>query len=348
MVNLACGLRDRGHIVEMFIYFPQEAFFRPIIDQAKIPVHETVKGRGFSLKVLRCLMRLLRTRRYDAAISFLNTPNIYCELAKLASPRIRLIVSERSSNALDRLPALALARRLLHLLANNVVTNSVTHGNWLRRLPWMRERTKTIYNGFSMHHPPLDRKVSGGQSNARYLVIGRVDPGKNGLQLIKALIAFREKHGRSPLISWAGRREDNRESREYVKRMEALLDQHPDIAANWVWLGERDDIPELLAAHDALLHPSLYEGLPNVICEAFIAGCPVIASNVCDHPLLVGSNLRGLLFDPLSVESICNAIERFGNLNEIERANMSKNARRYAEEHLTIEQMVTAYESLLR
>jgi glycosyltransferase involved in cell wall biosynthesis len=346
MVNLACGLKAKGHDVEMLVYFPNEAFFRPLIDEAVIPVHAVTKGRGFSFKVLWRLMRLLRTGRYDAVISFLSTPNIYCELAKLTNPATRLIVSERSSNALDGAPLGAMVRRLLHLVANTVVTNSETHGNWLRRLPWLRKKTKTIYNGYAIASR-ADRRRDSHAGKSRYLVIGRVDAGKNGLRLIKALILFRRKHGRSPVISWAGRRDIANGSRAYIEKMDALLAQHPAISANWHWLGERSDVPELLATHDALIHPSLYEGLPNVVCEAFIVGCPVIVSNVCDHPLLVEDSSRGFLCDPLSEESICAAIERFENLNQHDRNEMSLNARKYAEERLTIDRMVSAYEALL-
>lgn len=347
MVNLACGLRANGYDVEMLVYFPRETFFRHLIDEALIPVHEVIKGRGFSFKVLWRLMKLLRSRRYEAMISFLTAPNIYCELAKMTNPATRLIVSERSSNALDGAPVGAMVRRLLHLIADSVVTNSESHGNWLRRNPWLRKKTKTIYNGYAIASQP-DRHLSSHNGELRYLVIGRVDAGKNGLRLIQALILFRSKHGRSPAISWAGRREAADGSREYIEEMEALLAQQPAISANWHWLGERRDVPELLAAHDALIHPSLYEGLPNVVCEAFIAGCPVIASNVCDHPMLVEDGSRGFLCDPLSVESICGAMERFENLNQRDRSKMGMNARKYAEERLTIGRMVSAYEALLR
>jgi len=347
VVNLACGLKAKGHSVELLVYFPDLRFFRPEIDAVGIPVHEVRKGKGFSLKVLWRLTLLLRTRRYEVVISFLTTPNIYCEMVKLINPATRLIVSERSSNALDGSPLGALARRLLHLAANSVVTNSESHRNWLSKFPWLRSKTVTIYNGYTMFPLP-DRQLVNHTGEFRYLVIGRVDAGKNGLRLIKALILFRRKHGRTPVISWAGRREVGGGSRAYIDEMEALLAQHPTIFANWHWLGERSDVPDLLATHDALIHPSLYEGLPNVVCEALIAGCPVIISNVCDHPLLVEEGSRGFLCDPLSEESICAAIERFESLKCQDRINMGLKARKYAEDHLTIDCMVSSYEALLR
>src|SRR5690606_21739605 len=82
------------------------------------------------------------------------------------------------------------------------------------------------------------------------------------------------------------------------------------VADRWRWLGRREDVPELMRAHDALVHPAFFEGLPNAVCEALASGLPVLASRVCDHPRLVGED-RGLLFDPGSPEDIAAALERF-------------------------------------
>jgi len=102
----------------------------------------------------------------------------------------------------------------------------------------------------------------------------------------------------------------------------------------------------LLRRHDALIHPSFYEGLPNVVCEALATGIPVLASAVCDHPLLVAEGERGFLFDPESPQSIAAAITRFTALSVADRRRFSRNAREYAEANLGVEKMVGAYESL--
>lgn len=346
MVNLACGLKDKGHDVAFFVYYPNETFYRPLVEKAGIPVHEVTKGRGFSFKVLWRLIRLLRTNQFDGIISFLTTPNIYCELARLGSRCPRLIVSERSSSIGETSPIISVLRRLFHLSADCVVANSKTHAAWLRRLPWLRKKAYTIYNGYAISAPnPRKLKVRDGP--LKYLVVGRVHPGKNGLRLIEALALFYRKHGTCPVVSWAGRREADADSCKYIEEMERMIELIPEIAANWHWLGERDDVPNLLASHDALLHQSLFEGLPNVVCEAFIYGCPVIASSVCDHPLLVKDGVRGLLCDPLSAHSICAAIERFEGLSTQERKQLGINTRKYADENLSIERMVRSYEDLL-
>ena len=74
--------------------------------------------------------------------------------------------------------------------------------------------------------------------------------------------------------------------------------------------------------------PSIYEGLPNVICEAMLFGCPVIASDVSDNSVILGkNNERGILCDPHSPMSIYDAIERLEHMSNTARLRMIKSAR---------------------
>ena len=85
MVNLARGLKAKGHTVELLLYFPEFDFFRSEIEQAEILIHEVSKGKGFSWNVVWTLVKLYRTGKYDGLISFLDSPNLYAEIAKAIS-----------------------------------------------------------------------------------------------------------------------------------------------------------------------------------------------------------------------------------------------------------------------
>ena len=102
----------------------------------------------------------------------------------------------------------------------------------------------------------------------------------------------------------------------------------------------------LLQQHDVLIHPSYYEGLPNVVCEALAAAMPVLISKVCDHPLLVADKVRGFNFEPGDPLSMAKAIEKITTLNEVQWQALCLNARKYAEDNLSIDRMVRAYENL--
>jgi glycosyltransferase involved in cell wall biosynthesis len=63
-------------------------------------------------------------------------------------------------------------------------------------------------------------------------------------------------------------------------------------------LGWRRDIPLLLKAMDALVLPSLWEGLPRVVVQAFLSGTPVVATPVDGVPEVVRDGENGFLVRP--------------------------------------------------
>jgi glycosyltransferase involved in cell wall biosynthesis len=348
MVNLACGLKENGHQVELFIYHPHQDFYRSIVESAKITINEIQGGSGFSTAVIRSLMDLLRARKYDAIISFLPSPNIYSILAKVLSfCGAKVIVSERGGRDVNEYSVFRTAIRVLYQAANIITVNSHHQAEKLRKLSRLRKKIVVVYNGYSMTKikPSPVRTEHQGLS---LLVVGRNTKVKNGLRIAQALQIFHQRNGYVPKLSWAGRQEQDQESLSIRTEMDNLISTNPFLEASWQWLGERSDIPDLLQMNDALIHVSLHEGLPNAVCEAFIAGRPVIASAVCDHSRLIGMDERGFLCDPLSAESICYAIERFAELSTEKRRAMESNARSYAEEQLNLNRLINDYEALLK
>lgn len=73
------------------------------------------------------------------------------------------------------------------------------------------------------------------------------------------------------------------------------------IAPRTRFLGGRDDVPELLAASDLLLHPARREATGMVLLEAASAGLPVLASAVCGYaPWIVEHGFGQVLDEPFT------------------------------------------------
>ncbi|MFF4195814.1 glycosyltransferase [Nonomuraea sp. NPDC001831] len=73
-------------------------------------------------------------------------------------------------------------------------------------------------------------------------------------------------------------------------------------------LGDRDDVPDLLAAASVVVNCSRWEGLPLSLSEALMAGKPVVASDVGGIPWLVGD--AGLLVPYGDAEGLRNALRK--------------------------------------
>jgi L-malate glycosyltransferase len=64
---------------------------------------------------------------------------------------------------------------------------------------------------------------------------------------------------------------------------------------NFLFLGRRSDIPDILASCDIAVLPSRAEGLPNAVLEYMAAGLPVTVSRVGGNAELVQDGVTGIL-----------------------------------------------------
>jgi len=345
--NLAKAFTRHGHQVDIFIYVSGDQFYGD--DFSSLGVKVLVadkKGSGFSFQVVKQLRSIIKNGNYDGIISSMHAPSIYAALAKLGINQGSLVVCEESSS---NAPVPTLRKFLFYLstlVANYVVTNSYNEAKLLGRFPGISKKISTIWNGYEIQPAPVGFERSNSRIS-KLLVVGRIAYPKNGLNLLKGLSLFLSRNGWAPEIQWAGRKDIDRRSLLMQEEMEQFLTENPDVASHFKMLGEVKGIEEFYKSSDALMHVSIFEGLPNVICEAMLLGCPVIASNVCDHPKVIGQEERGLLCEPNSPESICDAIERLESMSVDKRTQMLFEARKFAEENFDIEHMAREYEKLL-
>lgn len=76
-----------------------------------------------------------------------------------------------------------------------------------------------------------------------------------------------------------------------------------------VFLGQRNDIPELLSACDLFVLPSLLEGLPLSVLEAMCASKPVIATDIDGINEIIIDGENGLLVPPANSNALAEKIK---------------------------------------
>jgi L-malate glycosyltransferase len=110
------------------------------------------------------------------------------------------------------------------------------------------------------------------------------------------------------------------------------------------FLGDRRDIPAILASLDVTVLPSASESLSNAILESMAAGVPVIAYDVGGNRELIAKD-KGILLPSDDVEALAAALEQLAADQPL-RDMLARNARRFVQKDFTIEQMRKKYENL--
>ena len=123
------------------------------------------------------------------------------------------------------------------------------------------------------------------------------------------------------------------------------------IVEQTLFVGERFDIPNLLAAMNVFALSSLWEGMPNAALEAMAAGLPVVATRVGGTPEVVEHGVTGLLVPPRDPKALAEAI--IALLQDRERAEaMGQAGRERVEKCFSVKRMVqqteALYEELIR
>lgn len=75
----------------------------------------------------------------------------------------------------------------------------------------------------------------------------------------------------------------------------AALARRLGVASRVTWLGHREDMAEIMAASDLLLHPSRYDTTGTVILEAVVNGLPGIATAACGYASHIAAAQAGMV-----------------------------------------------------
>jgi len=98
------------------------------------------------------------------------------------------------------------------------------------------------------------------------------------------------------------------------------------------FLGMRNDIPELMAAMDAVVLASYAEGIPRVLVEAAAMGKPAVGTDVRGTREVIVDGETGYLVPPRDANALADAVSQL--LVEPDRAQeMGRAARQRAESH---------------
>jgi glycosyltransferase involved in cell wall biosynthesis len=252
------------------------------------------------------LARHLRSERVDTLHTHLFEPSVVGLMAgSLAGTGLR-IMTRHYSNYHTRMKKRWHVRmdRLCNRMSHAVIAVSRHTADHLVRT----ERTPpakvyTVVNGidFSRLVSHADRhaqlREQWGVGDGHLLVVpARLHPEKGQTYLFRALPLIRRRLGARLTTLIAGAGPAAASYREEVRTLGCA-----DIVK---FVGFRRDLPDLMAAADLVVLPSVAEAFGIAAAEALYLGTPVVASNVGGVPEIVDDGVDGVLVPPADSEAL--------------------------------------------
>ncbi len=112
-------------------------------------------------------------------------------------------------------------------------------------------------------------------------------------------------------------------------------------------LGWRTDVPDLIAACDIVVHPSLHESFCQVMVEAMWQSKPFVVTNVPGPSDIIEDGISGLLVPLRNSERLADGILRLMENSEL-RQDMGEEAKRRIRNTLSLSATIPVYESAYR
>ena len=339
LCGLAIELKKKGYDVKL-IYYVDKTFYKPLLDEAGVPNEYMPQLKG---KLLRpfYLAKEIRKNKYDCVISYLSSVNIAACLAKVLHP-VKLIVSERNTHQKVSFKEKMLFN--LYRIADYIVPNSYSEENYIKNnFPFLCNKTYTIINMIDANKFTPSKKEKSKREKKQVVTVGRYTPQKNCLFYLDAIKICKEK-GVNIHFNWYGNKEYNK------NYFESILNkiQELDISDMVTLHDYTSNVVEVYQNADVFCLPSIYEGCPNVICEAMSCGLPILCSEVCDNPRIVQDNINGFLFNPYDCENFYTAVQKYVSLSNEECSLMQKKNREKICDELSSDKFASNYIKLLK
>jgi glycosyltransferase involved in cell wall biosynthesis len=280
-VELAARLPERGFRTRIVALFDRGALWEEARER-NIPwaqiLHSTRESRldlvlGLGKKIFAEPSRrpaIVHTHLFGADFWSMVARDLYAArffLRERRVPRARFVSTahnvDRDDSSVRRLARRWAARRMDRVIAISKEVETYAR----RDLGVRARRTEIIPNGadFDRIRPRGSRPFN---EVPRLITVGRLEPQKGHETLIRALADVPPPWR----LDIAGTGSLERDLRELAERMH--------IASRVHFLGERRDVPGLLAASDLFLFPSRWEGMGLALLEAMAAGVPALASDL--------------------------------------------------------------------
>lgn len=305
VVDLSRGLKARELTPSVLVLFgPGD--FDSIIETAGIPLNHLGLGKKMTAENFRTVAKFVRTMRPDIVHAHLPESCWYALPAGLLAGVNHRIAHAHNTHAVWS-RKVRFIDRTIGSAATEVVACSVSVARFYHsELYYPRRKLHVVRNGIDLsryRHLPTKmeaRTLLGIESSRTVLVnVGSLTAQKNHEGLVQLVARLRPSVPQILAII-AGEGYRRSELMEYARSL--------GVSDRVIFAGASSRIPVLLAAADAFVLTSRWEGLPIAVLEAGAAGLPIVATRVGGVSEIIEHGRTGLLVEPGDLDGLAKGI----------------------------------------
>lgn len=329
--NLTLELHKRKLDVIVISLYKRTTIITEELEKNGIRIIFLDKKPGLDLKIIGALKSIFNEEKPDVVHTHLDCLKYSATAAKLSGifHCVHTVhnVAEKEADGVAKIinRYIFQKQKALPVALSQEVQKSIIEVYKLQK-----DKIPIIYNGVDLSRCIPKESYAGGDK-ITFMHVGRFSRQKNHEMLIEAFCDFAKEYKNVELLL-VGKGELFHRMQEFAKTC-AISDK---IA----FLGERNDVFEILHRADVFLLPSLYEGMPMSIIEAMGTGLPVIATRTGGIPTMIQDKETGCLID-CNKDELVNAMKEM--VNEKTRERYGKKALIFANKNFSVSVMADQY-----
>jgi glycosyltransferase involved in cell wall biosynthesis len=333
---------DKEQFESCLVCFNSPSILTKEWEQAGIEVHHLNMDRPVSITGIVRLLRFMRDWKPDILFVYGLRANLMARAARLFYRIPVLITCQRGIEDWKGKLAVFLEKTTSIFVDRYIGVSKACCDMLATREKIPSRKLKVIHNGISLVIPDdVQEKAKTIKREYHYpegafIVgsVGRMHSVKGHEYLIDAAEELAKKY---PNLFFVLVGKDHRNG-ELQKRVEKK-----GLTDKFLFAGYHKEVVSWLATFDLFVLPSLSEGLPTVVLEAFFMQCPVVATDVGGTGEAVEHEKTGLLIPPADSRSLADAIRRLYEDSDL-RNRLRWEGFKKANDEFTVKRMVQQYE----
>lgn len=335
--HLAKGLQARGWQAQV-VAMLSGGSIAEMFEESSIPVHDLGIRRGVpDIRAFMRLRKIILMFRPDVVHSHMTHANLLARMTRAICP-IPVLVNT-IHNMTEHRRWTELAYKMTNSMADlTTIICQAAAERYVKIGAVAANRVQVVVNGL-----PIEQFRPDSRSRAAirqeleiseefvWLAVGRMEAPKDYGTLVRAVAQTR-----NGLFLVAGDGPLRREMEQLAAELR-VLDRIR-------FLGIRRDVPRLMAAADAYVMSSAWEGLPMVLLEAAASGLPIVATNVGGNSAIVRDGISGYVVPPCDPQALARAMQRMQM--DPARPTMGSVARDFVEKHFSLSAVLDQWESI--